>query len=56
MPNPVFSGLPTTIFTYMSALATAHGAINLGQGFPDSDGPAAIRAVAARALTEGPNQ
>ena len=54
--NPVFAGLPTTIFTVMSALAMEHGAINLGQGFPDQDGPEAIRAVAARALTEGPNQ
>jgi N-succinyldiaminopimelate aminotransferase len=55
-PNPVFAGLPTTIFTVMSALATEHRAINLGQGFPDRDGPEAIRAVAARALIDGPNQ
>ncbi len=41
--NPVFSSLPTTIFTHMSALATAQGAVNLGQGFPDEDGPLAIR-------------
>ena len=54
--NPVFAGLPTTIFTVMSALATEHQAINLGQGFPDLDGPEAIRAVAARALMDGPNQ
>ena len=55
-PNPVFAGLPTTIFTHMSALAVEHGAINLGQGFPDEDGPVAIREAAARALIEGPNQ
>jgi N-succinyldiaminopimelate aminotransferase len=55
-PNPVFASLPTTIFTHMSALAAAHGAINLGQGFPDEDGPLAIREVAARALVDGPNQ
>jgi N-succinyldiaminopimelate aminotransferase len=55
-PNPVFSQLPTTIFTVMSALAAEHGAINLGQGFPDEDGPLAIREAAARALIEGPNQ
>ncbi|MGH6872768.1 MAG: aminotransferase [Rhizomicrobium sp.] len=55
-PNPVFARLPTTIFTVMSALAAEHGAINLGQGFPDEDGPAAIREVAAKALVEGPNQ
>jgi aspartate/methionine/tyrosine aminotransferase len=54
--NPVFSKLPTTIFTVMSALAAEHGAINLGQGFPDEDGPLAIRESAAAALREGPNQ
>jgi aspartate/methionine/tyrosine aminotransferase len=52
----VFSALGTTIFTVMSALATKHGAINLGQGFPDEDGPASIREAAARALRDGPNQ
>jgi len=46
----------TTIFTVMSALATEHSAINLGQGFPDEDGPLPVREVAARALLEGPNQ
>src|SRR5215469_9722962 len=55
-PNPVFANLPTTIFTVMSALAVEHGAINLGQGFPDEDGPLAIRESAAAALREGPNQ
>jgi aspartate/methionine/tyrosine aminotransferase len=54
--NPVFSQLPTTIFAVMSALAAEHGAINLGQGFPDEDGPLAIRECAATALREGPNQ
>ncbi len=54
--NPVFAALPTTIFTHMSALAVEHGAINLGQGFPDEDGPLAVREAAARALIEGPNQ
>src|SRR5437868_7271088 len=54
--NPVFAKLPTTIFTVMSALAVEHGAINLGQGFPDEDGPLAIRERAAAALREGPNQ
>ena len=54
--NPVFAGLGTTIFTVMSALATEHGAINLGQGFPDADGPLAIREAAAKALIDGPNQ
>lgn len=54
--NPRFAGLGTTIFTVMSALAAEHRAVNLGQGFPDEDGPEEIRAVAARALIEGPNQ
>ena len=56
MPNQVFASLPTTIFTHMSALAVAHNAINLGQGFPDEDGPLAVREAASRALIEGPNQ
>ena len=55
-PNPVFAKLPTTIFTVMSALAVEHGAVNLGQGFPDEDGPKSIREVAAKALIDGPNQ
>jgi N-succinyldiaminopimelate aminotransferase len=54
--NPVFASLGTTIFATMSALAAKHGAINMGQGFPDEDGPRAIREVAARALLDGPNQ
>ena len=54
--NPVFTGLPTTIFETMSRLAIANGAINLGQGFPDVDGPQDVRQVAADALMAGPNQ
>ncbi|TXM65053.1 aminotransferase [Methylobacterium sp. WL120] len=54
--NPVFSGLPTTVFETMSRLAREHGAINLGQGFPDDPGPADMRAHGARALVEGSNQ
>lgn len=54
--NPVFSGLGTTIFTVMSSLAVAHKAVNLGQGFPEEDGPLEIRAAAAKALLDGPNQ
>ena len=54
--NSVFARLPTTIFTVMSALAAEHDAINLGQGFPDEDGPLSIRERAAAALREGPNQ
>ena len=54
--NPVFAQLPTSIFTVMSALAVKHQAINLGQGFPDLDGPQSVRAAAAKALMDGPNQ
>jgi aspartate/methionine/tyrosine aminotransferase len=54
--NPVFADLPTTIFTVMSGLATEHGAINLGQGFPDEAGPEDVRARAADALMRASNQ
>lgn len=54
--NPVFTGLQTTIFETMSRLANANGAINLGQGFPDVDGPEDVRRIAASALIDGPNQ
>ncbi len=54
--NRVFANLGTTIFTVMSSLAVEHGAINLGQGFPDDEGPDDVRAVAAKALIDGPNQ
>jgi len=46
-------GLGTTIFAEMSALATATGSINLGQGFPDTDGPRPVAEAAARAILEG---
>jgi N-succinyldiaminopimelate aminotransferase len=46
----------TTIFAEMSALATATGAINLGQGFPDTDGPASLLAAARQAISDGANQ
>ena len=45
-----------TIFTTMSALALEHDAINLGQGFPDTDGPEAVLDAARRAITDGHNQ
>lgn len=54
--NPVFSARPQSIFPTMSALARKHDAINLGQGFPDEDGPDEIRNIAARLINEGPNQ
>ncbi|WP_436523929.1 pyridoxal phosphate-dependent aminotransferase [Actinoplanes sp. HUAS TT8] len=46
----------TTIFAEMSALAARTGAVNLGQGFPDTDGPPEMLAAAARALADGANQ
>ena len=54
--NDLLSGLGTTVFTVMSALATEHKAINLGQGFPDTDGPEDILRAAADALFDGRNQ
>jgi N-succinyldiaminopimelate aminotransferase len=46
----------TTIFAEMSALAVRTGAVNLGQGFPDTDGPAGMLDAAAMALHSGHNQ
>ncbi len=54
--NQVFASRPVTIFAVMSALARKHGAINLGQGFPDEDGPQELKEIAARAILEEPNQ
>ena len=50
------SGLGTTIFAEMSALALRTGSVNLGQGFPDTDGPAEVIDVAVDALRSGRNQ
>lgn len=55
-PNTLLAALGTTIFTTMSALAVKHGAINLGQGFPDTEGPADVVRAAADALLDGRNQ
>ena len=52
----VYRDMPTTIFEQMSALARKTGAINLGQGFPDTPGPADILNVAADALLSRSNQ
>lgn len=48
--------LSQTIFAEMSALAVATGAINLGQGFPDEDGPAEVLEAARQAISDGLNQ
>ncbi|HEY5187570.1 MAG TPA: aminotransferase class I/II-fold pyridoxal phosphate-dependent enzyme [Solirubrobacteraceae bacterium] len=50
------TGFGTTIFTEMSALALRTGAINLGQGFPDTDGPREAVEAAVTALRSGENQ
>jgi len=55
-PAERVAGLGTTIFTEMSALALRTGAINLGQGFPDTDGPSAVIEAAVAALRSGQNQ
>ena len=46
----------TSIFTEMTELANANGAVNLSQGFPDFEGPEEVRARAAEAIMRGPNQ
>ena len=46
----------TTIFAEMSALAIEHAAVNLGQGFPDDDGPAEVLEAAVAAIRSGANQ
>ena len=49
-------GLGTTIFAEMSALALRTGSVNLGQGFPDTDGPHSVVEAAVHALHDGRNQ
>jgi N-succinyldiaminopimelate aminotransferase len=49
-------GIAPTIFTEMSALAMRTGSVNLGQGFPDQDGPPEVIAAAVQALEHGANQ
>jgi N-succinyldiaminopimelate aminotransferase len=51
--NRRLDGMGTTIFAEMSALALHTGSVNLGQGFPDVDGPPEIAAAAAAAIMEG---
>ncbi|HYG90306.1 MAG TPA: aminotransferase [Azospirillum sp.] len=54
--NTILSSYGTTIFEVMSRLSEEHGAINLGQGFPDDRGPADVLEAASKALLEGWNQ
>ncbi len=54
--NTYLGSIGTTIFTVMSALANEHKSINLGQGFPDTEGPADVVEAAAAALRDNRNQ
>ena len=54
--NPIYEAMEPTIFEYMSGLAVAHDAINLGQGFPDEASSPDMIEAAARALREKSNQ
>ena len=54
--NSRLQGFTSTIFAEMSALAVRTGSINLGQGFPDTDGPPEVLDAAIRAIREGRNQ
>ena len=54
--NPLYEQMATSVFERMSAAAARHGAVNLGQGFPDFGWPEQILDSAARALREGSNQ
>ncbi len=58
MTSPIVTrmrGFGTSIFTEMSALALAHDAVNLGQGFPDTDTPDEVKAIAIKAIQDGVN-
>ncbi|MFC3174232.1 aminotransferase [Novosphingobium bradum] len=54
--NPIYRAMGTTVFEEMSALCRDGSRINLGQGFPDDNGPLPLREAAARALVERSNQ
>ncbi len=54
--HPLYANMPVSFFERMSMRARETGAINLGQGFPDANGPPEVLAAAARALTERSNQ
>lgn len=54
--NRLYEQMTTSVFERMSALAAEHGAVNLGQGFPDFGWPPEILEAAAKAVVEGSNQ
>ena len=51
--HPRLQSFGTTIFAEMSQLATSTGSINLGQGFPDTDGPDVVKQAAIDAIAAG---
>ena len=54
--NPLYEAMQTSVFERMSGLAAKHGAVNLGQGFPDFGWPDAILEAAAEAVKQASNQ
>lgn len=54
--NSIMSSFGMTVFEVMSRLAIEHKSVNLGQGFPDGNGPDDVRAMAREALDDRPNQ
>nr|QKY14876.1 pyridoxal phosphate-dependent aspartate aminotransferase (PLPAT) [Polytomella parva] len=54
--NPKITSLPTTIFEVMTKLSIAHNSVNLGQGFPDDEGPESMKKIAGDALVDFHNQ
>ncbi len=54
--NPLYENMAVSVFERMSLAAARHGAVNLGQGFPDFGWPPEILDAAARALVDGSNQ
>ncbi len=54
--HPLYQQMETSVFERMSLAAAKHGAVNLGQGFPDFGWPEEILQAAARAVVEGSNQ
>ncbi len=54
--NPIYEAMPVSVFARMSELAARHGAVNLGQGFPDFGWPPQVLEAAASALLTGSNQ
>jgi len=54
--TPRLSGFGTSVFAEMTSLARLHGAVNLGQGYPDFDGPEFVKRAAIEAVEAGHNQ